>query len=96
MSTPHASSLVHLVIDELVLEGIEPAHGEAVRASMERELVRQLAAMRATGTPWAGTRSLGDIDAGTVHVATAARPERIGTQAARALIRGVTTGVSRP
>lgn len=77
-----------LHIDRLVLRGIDHADAGAVRAALEAELRRRLAA---PGTREALARPpAARVDAGRVRLPPGAKPASLGRASARLIARGIT------
>ncbi len=80
---------IELHIDELVLHGFEHTDRYAIGEAIERELTRLL------GTGDIRMQSSDRIDAGSLTLASGAKPQRIGTQVAGRIHRSLTRGDRR-
>lgn len=78
---------IELVIDELVLHGLDPRHRHAIGDAVQRELARQLAtgAVAHSWTP----RSADAIDAGTLRIAAGLSPALVGQRIAQSVFAAV-------
>jgi hypothetical protein len=87
-SSNAARHSVELHIDELVLQGFEPAQRYAIGEAIERELTRLLTEHHA---PSAITHDLemAHLDGGTFQIDSDSRPEAIGARVARAIYGGM-------
>jgi len=77
------SRRVEIQIDELVLDGFNWRERYAIGEAIEREITRLFASDRLQGL-----RTAAHIDAG-VFKAASAKPQVVGTEAARAIHRGI-------
>jgi hypothetical protein len=81
---------IELVIDELVLHGLDPRHRHAIGDAVQRELERQLAS-QAVEHAWTAM-SADAIDAGTLRLAAGPSPALVGQRIAQSVM----AAVSRP
>ena len=79
---------VNLRIDELVLHGFPPGDRYPIATALEAELARLIGA-QGIPTGLANGGSIAVLDAGSFSIATASRPQQIGTQIAQALFGGL-------
>lgn len=81
---------IELVIDELVLHGLDPRHRHAIGDAVQRELARQLAS-QPRGHRWTAM-SADTVDAGTLRLAAGSAPALVGERIAQSVM----AAVSRP
>jgi hypothetical protein len=79
---------IDLHIEELVLDGFAPGDRHRIGAALERELTRLLTEHGAPAS-WAGGGGVPRLDGGTFDAKPGARPERVGTQIAQSVFRGM-------
>jgi hypothetical protein len=79
---------IQLEIEALVLTGFEARHAGRIAAALQNELSRLL---QEEGAPaaWGGSYTVAHLEAGPIQVSPRHSPEAIGTQAARAIYRGL-------
>jgi hypothetical protein len=75
---------IELVIDELVLHGLDPRHRHAIGDAVQRELARQLAS-RAIEHSWTAM-SADAIDAGSLRLAAGLSPALVGQRIAQSVM----------
>mgnify|MGYP001311031986 FL=1 len=85
MSTPR----IKVTIDALVLRGFAPEQRQALTAGLQAELGRLLAD-RQTAAAFGNSRSVESLPDGRLRVAAGTSPQRIGSLAARHIVREVT------
>jgi hypothetical protein len=78
---------IELVIDELVLHGLDPRHRHAIGDAVQRELARQLAS-QSVEHPWT-PMSADAIDAGTLRLAAGVSPALVGQRIAQSVMAAV-------
>lgn len=78
---------IELVIDELVLHGLDPRHRHAIGDAVQRELARQLAT-QAVEHPWTAM-STDAIDAGTLRLEAGLPPALVGQRIAQSVMAAV-------
>ena len=78
---------IELVIDELVLHGLDPRHRHAIGDAVQRELARQLAS-QAGERRWTAM-SADAIDAGILPLAAGLSPAVIGRRIAQSVLAAV-------
>jgi hypothetical protein len=87
---PHprdAQPSIALHIDELVLDGFDPAARDAIGAAVERELTRLLAEQ---GAPIGlHDQEVAALDAGSLQMESSANAEDLGARVARAVFGGL-------
>ncbi len=80
--------LITVAIGELVLHGFSPADGRRIGEGLERELARLLA--EGESPPRLAESVTRDrLDLGNIHAQAGTRPETIGAQIARSIVRGL-------
>ena len=79
---------VNVTIDRLVLRGFAAEQRDAIAASLQAELQKQLSDP-AIGGQFGDSRSLASLQQRPITLAAAAKPQQIGTQAGRQLARSI-------
>lgn len=87
---PRAAARVEVEIDELVIDGLTPAEGNAVAVALRDELARRLVAWRPA------TVALEHLDAGELRVAAGARAGSVGGAIGRKLAAALAAGTAAP
>ena len=80
---------IKVTIDALVLRGFAPEQRKALAAGLQAELGRLLAGSHDC-TAFGGSRNVASLPHGKLRVAAGVSPQRIGSLAARHIVRGVT------
>lgn len=83
------STRLEIEIEELGIDGCDPADGREIGGAFQRELHRLFERHVATGGV-VGPQSFAAIDAGRIEVPSGAGPREIGMEAARAVFGAVT------
>lgn len=86
--------VVEIAIDKLIVDGVAPRDGAALRRTIEREVARKLAASEGGIGP-NGPRQSAHVDAGTTTVSPTASPQPFGRAIAGRIAKGLAGGPKR-